>query len=89
MGATVFVFAGVRVADSGRELGLGAGGGHYKSRKNEEGWKLVDASHCVPVLFFEKFATSMFATAELYAAIEERQAKSATEIQKVKFDPIN
>ena len=37
MRAAVLVFAGVGVADSGRELSLGVGGGGQKSGKNNQG----------------------------------------------------
>jgi hypothetical protein len=63
MGAAALVLAGVRVTDSFCELGLSRGGRDQKSGKNKQGERLIDASHRVPVIFFVKFATPMFATA--------------------------
>jgi hypothetical protein len=60
MRAAAFVFAEVRVADPGLELGLGEGTGCQKSRKNKQGQRLINASHKVPVIFFVKFAIPMF-----------------------------
>jgi hypothetical protein len=75
MGAAVLVFVGVGVTNPGLELGLGEGGGSQKNGESKQGQRLIAASHRVPVSFFVKFATPMFATAGIICSSSVSSSK--------------